>query len=1023
MTPYTSFYASQTDPVLRIMNHQKGILSLTSNSLKFTTRRGMPKFCVEGGPLRKLTAMSYSSANQHEVVLGSNNPSSGKNLCTFDLIKNCVTRTASYTDPVLCMALNVRQTVIGKQDGGIDIFDSRSDSVTKTFVGHSGTLADIDCKDHTLVTCGFSHRHNGYMVDPIVNVYDLRVMRPLSPLLFAAGASFVRLHPKFPNVAVVASALGQIQFIDMYNHTNVHLYQADVGGYMSSMEISPSGDYIAMADGFQMQLWSHGFNAQEQPPSMAVYANALDYATNTFPEEPFGVDDDVPLNTIGMPFYKEVLLSNWSTEMRFPKSGCVLPKHIDEEMLRRELIAHYDRDKYGARNSVARFVPPHMKKQGKSPKFISERLNEDCADACDEDIFSYVSSAPNVVPPCYGKLEIFYSRFGVDDYDFDYYNKTQYSGLETQIENSYVNAIVQLYRFVPEVFNIALQSIASVTDLQNPSLLAELGYLFDMLHKARGKNVRLANFQKTFTALPETLAMNLLDVDNTARRDKTRLRKLVLGFNRFLSERLAFDARSLPTGDVAAMLGQSMGTVWETEIGSNYCSSWQSTASTLFSIGMPAPPKLGIRKFNHSIVTFLEYALSQQLSTTPFCPNCRKYHLFEVTKVAKSLPPVLSLNLEMSEDDFRDLRGYRNWLLPEFYASMNKGRPVLKPVTTSTNTNEVRKYELFGYVAQITNEKNDSHLVSFVKIDNQHTRKSEWFLFNDFMVTPIPESEVFNMTYWWKTPLVIVYKHCDTPAHFDVQAFRKPRLDDTVLYRDNFAAGLTKTDRIIEYELLTQSEAPEPGTLMAIDAEFVELEPEAIEIRSDGTRSLIRPKRQALARVSVTRGDNGPMQGVPLIDDYIVTVDHISDYLTSFSGIELNDLNPQVSKHSLVTLQTAYRRLWLLLNLGCVFVGHSVGNDFRTINIHVPPSQVRDTAQFFYLPEMKRRLSLKFLAYILLKENVQRGNHDSIEDANTALRLYKRYLELKATGELENTLHKVYQEGQYMKFRPPGDLQ
>lgn len=74
----------------------------------------------------------------------------------------------------------------------------------------------------------------------------------------------------------------------------------------------------------------------------------------------------------------------------------------------------------------------------------------------------------------------------------------------------------------------------------------------------------------------------------------------------------------------------------------------------------------------------------------------------------------------------------------------------------------------------------------------------------------------------------------------------------------------------------------------AIDAEFVSFEKEVSEIHSDGTRSILRPSRLSLARVSVLRGC-GNEESVPFIDDYIATTDPIVDYLTEFSGINGNN--------------------------------------------------------------------------------------------------------------------------------------
>lgn len=235
------------------------------------------------------------------------------------------------------------------------------------------------------------------------------------------------------------------------------------------------------------------------------------------------------------------------------------------------------------------------------------------------------------------------------------------------------------------------------------------------------------------------------------------------------------------------------------------------------------------------------------------------------------------------------------------------------------------------------------------------------------------------------------------------------------------------------FRTLTSSERPAPGTPVGIDAEFVALQQEELEIKADGSRSTLRPSRLGLARVSVLRGsrnltpstDSNTTDYTPFIDDYIHISDPIIDYLTAYSGISPGDLSPRTSPHAamgrLVSLKQAYKKIWLLLNLGCVFVGHGLPKDFRTINIHVPRAQVVDTVDLFYLKARGRKLSLRFLSWLLLGERVQTGMHDSVEDARMALRLWDRWQGYEAAGVTEQVLHEVYARGRDCGFRVPDD--
>ncbi|KAJ9474966.1 PAN2-PAN3 deadenylation complex catalytic subunit PAN2 [Pseudozyma hubeiensis] len=326
-----------------------------------------------------------------------------------------------------------------------------------------------------------------------------------------------------------------------------------------------------------------------------------------------------------------------------------------------------------------------------------------------------------------------------------------------------------------------------------------------------------------------------------------------------------------------------------------------------------------------------------------------------------------------------------------------------------------------------------------------------WHLFNDFLVRNVSEAEALGFQATWKMPSVLMWEREDVEP-LDISTLRQGRtsIDPLILCRD-YNIAQNRDPKRIRHELLSEDELPQPGTLVAIDAEFVALNQEELEIRSDGTRSVIRPTKLSLARVSVVRGQ-GNKEGSSFIDDHIYTQEEVVDYLTKFSGILPGDLDPTTSRHTVVPLKSAYKKLRLLVDRGCIFIGHGLKKDFRIINIFVPKEQVIDTVDLYHSKDHPRRLSLRFLSWFLLKVDIQsgmmannqitarekeeeerlvtgadkgaggaavEGGHDSIEDALAALRLFRLYEGFKRDGRLEDVLEDAYEVGRRVNWKPP----
>ncbi|KAI7904509.1 ubiquitin carboxyl-terminal hydrolase-domain-containing protein [Cokeromyces recurvatus] len=851
--------------------------------------------------------------------------------------------------------------------------------------------------------------------------------------------------------------------------TPAQFHQIQTSSYITAMDISSSAQTLVFADGASF---------------VYQYADREDYAVNPYslplstPDivqtQTTVMNEDSPLSSVGMPYYTDQLLSVWPSNSIYEVGA--KPPAIDEEILKNmktiDFVGYAPNPGNIHRNQIPRKKKIIKKKNG--PKFRSEQeremlksanklLGDDAEQLQHSDRRSSsvgdisIANDPAVLnmPRYYQRVEIQYSKFGIDDFDFGYYNSTRYGGLETHIRNSYCNSLLQVLYFIIPLRKIAKSHI-KISCPKDNCLLCELGFLFRMLEDSKGQNCQATNFLRAFSTIPQASALGLFEPETSNKN--LPFSTLIQNFTRFIMEQIHQES-NLSTGNplISKAFNQTIHFKNDQEpIKLDIPSTMQQLfgLQTLSQIDMLYPKKNDKKSRKRSFTSILKTSMYRENQTKAWCSNCHQYQPTTTKKIICGLPGVMLINSGVASSD--DALIWRqngpnspkiphhsstdnhsnqssaneesnnsvnnspsSWLPERFGIYINgtelvvKALPIGKeiPPEFKGSPKTCAIYELSSTILQVQEEEEAAHLVSQIKIleaELEPEANSPWYLFNDFLVRRIRQEEVFSYKGTWKTPAVLQYTRVDLESLYDLDILPS-KVDYSLLFKDlSIAQEANMNPR---YEILTEDEMPKPGTLIAIDAEFVALQQEETEIRSDGTKSVIRPSTLTLARVSVLRDDIGPKQGVPFIDDYIATSEPIVDYLTEFSGIVAGDLDYMQSKHTLVPLKVAYKKLRLLVDLGCIFVGHGLNKDFRIINLLVPPEQIIDTVDIYHLRNRQRKISLRFLAWHLLHQDIQAETHDSIEDARTALVLYKKYLEYKKDGTFGQVLEEIYEAG------------
>ncbi|KAI1897084.1 hypothetical protein AGOR_G00079470 [Albula goreensis] len=1065
MGRYSSFQVHATDDIRSIQSLETGVLFLSKSNLKCLTRGGLIMFDY---PMEE-------GADMHSLLLTDNNTLllGGLQNYVSEIDLNTVQETQKFTVEVPGVAI-MRQSnrffFCGHTSGKVSLRDLRTFKLEQEFDAFSGSLSDFDVHGNLLAACGFSSRGlNGLACDRFLMVYDLRMMRAVTPLQVHVDPLFLRFIPTYTSRLAIISQTGQCQFCEPTGLANLAdiFHVNTVGQLLMSFDVSSSKQALAFGDsGGCVHLWSDApevtFNGYSRETDFA-----LPCLVDTLPHLDWS-HDLLPLSLIPMPLTStEPLLSDWPSTLATPSPRRAPP--VDPEILRTMktvgFIGYAPNPRTRPRNQV-----PYKTKEVEL-EYDSYSQVPESPIGRDEEPHLYM------VPKKYRKVTIKYSKLGLEDFDFKHYNRTLFAGLEPHIPNAYCNCMIQVLYFLEPIRCLVQNHLCQ----KEFCLACELGFLFHMLDLSRGDPCQASNFLRAFRTIPEASALGLILADSDEQTGKARLGRLVQSWNRFILTQLHQETQEQEGPQAYRGVSNSgLGSSGESVIGrlfgcevenSSLCrcgkETVRSSLTLLFTMHYPEQSSLDKSIKEYDFAEILKKSICLEQSTQAWCENCEKYQPTVQTRNIRCLPDVLVINCEVNS-----VKEAEFWKAQAEYAfnkamkkeEMERPKPPREPIPTEwcveedlcsaegltfdTRAEDLRHvwiplslkieneelsaaeeaegaaiYDLVVTVSHVLDARTGGSLVAHIKVgETYHQRKEgvthqQWYLFNDFLIEPIDKAEAAQFDVSWKVPAILYYAKRNYHTKYDLRI--KNPIEASVLLAEASLARKQRKSHATFIPLMV-SEMPQAGDLVGLDAEFVTLNQEEAELRSDGTKSTIKPSQMSVARITCVRGQ-GPNEGVPFIDDYISTQEQVVDYLTQYSGIKPGDLDAKISSKHLTTLKSTYLKLRFLIDTGVRFVGHGLQKDFRVINLLVLKDQVIDTVYLFHMPR-KRMISLRFLAWYFLDLKIQSETHDSIEDARTALQLYRKYLELSRGGgndEVRKVLKGLYEKGRKLDWKVP----
>ncbi|RMB90382.1 hypothetical protein DUI87_33268 [Hirundo rustica rustica] len=969
----------------------------------------------------------------------------------------------------------------------VSLRDLRTFAAEHEFDAHSGSLSDLDAHGNLLVTCGFSSRMNGLACDRFLKVYDLRMMRATTPLQVHIDPFFLRFIPTYTSRLAIISQTGQCQFCEPTGLANpADIFHVNtVGPLIMTFDVSASKQALAFGDSEGcVHLWAD--SPRRAPP----------------------VDPEI-LRTM-----KKVGFIGYA-----PNPRTKLRNQIPYRL--KEMDNEFDNFSQVPESPIGREEEPHLYRVAKKYRKVTIKYSKLGLEDFDFKHYNKTLFAglephiPNAYCNC--MIQVLYFLEPVRCLVQNHLCQKEFClGCELGLlfhmldlsrgDPCQGSNFLRAFRTIPEAsaLGLILADSDEATGKVNLGRLIQSWnrFILTQLHQEtqeqEGPQAYRGAGGSSFGSSGDSVIGQLFscEMENCS---MCRCGKETVRVSSTLLFTLSYpDSTEKPAKDYefAQILKRSICLEQNTQAWCENCEKYQPTVQTRNIRCLP-----DVLVINCEVNSSKEADFWKTQAEYSFQKAVMKRGGFDITKGKEiSLGEWKDLGSPDTGHSYPSVEELKNiWIPHAIKMRLTKSKEL--DVSNCSETDELSPtddpdsvyiYDLMATVVHILDPRTGGSLVGHIKVgETYHQRKEgvthqQWYLFNDFLIEPVDKCEAVQFDMSWKVPAILYYTRRNLNSKYNL-VIKNP-IEASVLLAE---ASLARKQRKCHATFipLMLNEMPQAGDLVGLDAEFVTLNEvqgswgrgqggqgagmapvgppvtacprprrqEEAELRSDGTKSTIKPSQMSVARITCVRGQ-GPNEGVPFIDDYISTQEQVLwspqvvDYLTQYSGIKPGDLDAKISSKHLTTLKSTYLKLRFLIDVGVKFVGHGLQKDFRVINLMVPKDQVIDTVYLFHIPR-KRMISLRFLAWYFLGQwprsrirggaelgprvpalsrgcphvpadlKIQGETHDSIEDARTALQLYRKYLELSPQGsepeEFRKVLKGLYEKGRKLDWKVP----